>query len=405
MPKLSDCTLKVGAAAVQAAYFRGQNLAANRLPLNSIVVSEGDSITAGSNGPQWIFAASILTNGKYYWPYQSNQAVGGQTAAQMATQTAAVVALAPKVVTLLAGTNDLAGTSDTPAVIAANIQTCIDAYIAGGAEYVVLCKVLPRNDATWMAKTPERRADRVTLNALIAAKASAKVKVIDLESTFDPSTDCDDGLHPNWAGAIKLGEAFASALNALIVSGDQTGLYLDSSNMVLSADNPQLTGTAGSKSGALVTGEVATGWTVETNDAGIAVDCSKVADFNGAVGQRLQVSGTSSTNGRVVNFRNSVVYSGSAGQKYEAWVQFELAAGHQNLRALTVSCDTGSSPNSTAAVLMPTARGLSGVLRTIVQTPLAGSDTSNNMQCFATFAAGTVAADITWGKPFLRGPI
>jgi len=405
MPVLSGVTLKVGAAAVAAAYFRGQNLIAQKLPLNSIIVSEGDSITAGSSGPQWIWAASILTNGKYYWPYQSNQAVGGQTAAQMATQTAAVVALSPKVVTLLAGTNDLAGTSDTPATIASNIQTCIDAYIAGGAECVVVCKVLPRNDSTWMAKTTERRADRFVLNELIASMAGAKVKVIDLESTFDPSTDCDDGLHPNWSGAIKLGETFANALNTLIVSGDQTGLYLDSSNMLIAAGNPQLVGSSGTKSGALVTGSVANLWTCETNDSTIAVECSKVPDFNGAEGQKILVSGTNSTAGRVVNFRRAATYSGSAGQQYEAWVQFELKSGHQNLRALSISCDTGASPSNTSTMLIPTARGMVGVLRTIVQTPLAATDTSNNVQCIAAFAAGAVAADITWGKPFLRGPL
>lgn len=390
---------------VLAAIIGSMGVSGVQLPLNSVIVSEGDSQTAGSNGPQWIWAASVLTNGKFYWPYQSNQATGGQTAAQMATQTAAIVALSPKVVTLLAGTNDLAGTSDTPATIAANLQTCIDAYIAGGAEYVVLCKVLPRNDATWMGKTTERRADRVTLNALIAAKASSKVKIVDIESTFDPSTDCDDGLHPNWSGAIKLGEAFANVLNTLTVAGDLTGLYLDSSNMLLAAGNPQLTGTAGGKSGTLVTGNVATGWTAETNDSTIAVACSKVADFNGAEGQKISISGTNSTAGRVVNFRKSTTYSGVAGQKYEAWVQFELAAGHQNLRALSVTCDTANTTSSTVSVLFPTARGISGVLRTIVQTPLVGVDTANNMQCLATFAAGTVAADITWGKPFIRGPL
>lgn len=388
---------------ILAAIIGSMGVANVKLPLNSVIVSEGDSQTAGTNGPQWIWAAAVLTNGKFNWTYQSNQATGGQTAAQMATQTAAICALAPKVVTLLAGTNDLAGTSDTPAVISANIQICIDAYIAGGAEYVVVCKVLPRNDATWLGKTVDRQADRGILNGLIAAKASSKVKIVDVEATFNPSTDCDDGLHPNWSGAIKLGEAFANILNTLTVAGDLTGLYLDSSNMLLAAGNPQLTGTAGAKSGTQVTGNVATGWTAETNDSAIAVACSKIADFNGAEAQNLVISGANSTSGRVVNFRKSTTYSGIAGQKYEAWIQFELKSGHQNLRSLSVSCDTGVSPSSSSVVLMPTARGLTGVLRTVVQTPLAGPDTSNNMQCIATFAAGTVAADITWGKPFLRG--
>jgi len=376
-----------------------------KLPLNSIVVSEGDSITAGSNGPQWIFVASLLTNGKLYWPYQGNQATGGQTAQQMATQTASVNALSPALFTLLAGTNDLAGTSRTPDLIAADIRQCVDNYFAGGAKAGVLCKVLPRNDATWMGLSAARRDDRLALNELIAGMASPRLRIVDIEATFDASVDCDDGLHPNWGGAIKLGEAFATELIALTVGGDQTKLYLDPSNMLLAAGNPQLAGTAGAKLGALVTGVVATGWTVETNDAGIAVACSKVPEFYGAEGQGLAVSGTASVTGRVVNFRKSTAYSGVAGQRYEAWALVELAAGHQNVRSLSVTCDTGSTPSATVAVVLPTARGLTGVARTIVTTPLAGADASNNMQCLATFASGVVSAGVTWGKPYLRGPL
>jgi hypothetical protein len=35
-------------------------------------------------------------------------------------------------------------------------------------------------------------------------------------------------------------------------------------------------------------------------------------------------------------------------------------------------------------------------------TPLAAADTSNNLQLILLFAAGTIAADVTWSKPYLR---
>src|SRR5437867_3800053 len=81
------------------------------LPLSSRWVAEGDSITAGSSGPQWSWQAIVATRGRLFNPQNWNQAVGGQTAAQMATQIANTMAPAPKLVTFLAGTNDLAGSS------------------------------------------------------------------------------------------------------------------------------------------------------------------------------------------------------------------------------------------------------------------------------------------------------
>jgi lysophospholipase L1-like esterase len=370
------------------------------LPLHSRLVTEGDSITAGSNGPSWQQFFIAKTGGRYFLPYQYQQAVGGQTAAQMATQTGAVTALNPKVVTFLAGTNDLAGSSDTPATISANIDTCINAYVAAGAK-VVITKVLPRNDATWLGLSAARQNDRLTLNNLIAAKASANVSVVDLESTFNPTTMTGEGLHPNYAGARVLGEAFADAALALIDTGSILPLYSDASNMMVGANrNPLMNGASGSKSVG-GTGTVPDLWTAESNDTANILFTSSITTLNGSNATRLVVSGTSSATGKLVNVRNATPYSGVAGEWYEAWVEFSLAAGAQNLRAIYASCDCGQSPNSTQTVLMP-GDALSGVLRIPVMTPLAAADTSNNLQLILLFAAGTIAADVTWSKPYLR---
>jgi lysophospholipase L1-like esterase len=371
------------------------------LGLHSRFVTEGDSITAGSNGPSWQQFFIAKTGGRYFLPYQYQQAVGGQTAQQMATQTGAVTALNPKVVSFLAGTNDLTGLpTNTPALIAADIQTCIDAYVAAGAK-VVIVKVLPRNDATWLGLSAARRNDRLVLNDLIAAKASANVSVVDLESTFNPTTMCVDGLHPNYKGARVLGEGIASAALALIDTGSILPLYSDASNMMVGANrNPEMTGTTGSKSVG-VTGTVPNLWAAESNDTANILVASSIVTLNGSNATRFVVSGTSSATGRLVNLRNATAYSGVAGEQYEAWIEFSLAAGAQNLRAIYVSNDCGQSPNSTQTVLMP-GDALSGVLRVPVMTPLAGADTSNNLQLILLFAAGTIAADVTWSKPYLR---
>lgn len=385
------------------------------LPLNSRWVAEGDSITAGSSGPQWSWQAIVATRGRLFNPQNWNQAVGGQTAAQMATQIANTIAPAPKLVTFLAGTNDLAGSSDTPATIYGNIRACVKGYLDGGAQYVVVSRVLPRNDATWLALSAGRRGDLPILNGLIAnlptdpvllaAGYAGRVKLAtDLTSTLIPATDCVDNLHPNWLGAIKLGNAFADAINTCIDrTSVLTDLYLDSSNLLVSTSkNPALTGTTGALTGTtLPTGVAATGWTLTDNDTMNVVGSKSM--LNGAEAQRIVVSGNVGTAGRLVNFQiPAVAYSGAAGDMVEACMDFSLAAGYQNLRSVYMGCDTGTSPNSTSSWLMDGAGAISGTMRTAVTTPLAATDTSTAIQNVLTFAVGAVAADITFGRPYLR---
>ncbi|ARQ95357.1 hypothetical protein [Bradyrhizobium phage BDU-MI-1] len=378
--------------------------------LNARFVAEGDSITAGSNGPSWTWAFVSRTRGRFFLPTGYNQGTGGQTAAQMKTQIAAVTALSPKVVSLLAGTNDLSGTSNTPATIYADLKACWKGYIDGGADYVIAIKVLPRNDTAWNALSAARRNDRVILNGLIANLATdpelagyaSKIRIVDLESGINPETDMGDKLHPNWVGAIKLGNAIGDVANTLIVSATLNDLYLDSSNMLLAAKNPALNGTAGSRTGALNTGQVADGWKLDEN-GGMTVVASKTA-LNGANAQRVQVSGTNSTANRIVNF-NAVVsgLTTAIGDKFEACVDFSLAAGATNLRNIVVNHSTASTPNGgNQTVTMDGAGAVSGTLRTTVSAPLGATVTTITLQCLMQFDAGTVAADITWGRPYLR---
>ncbi|WP_165435409.1 SGNH/GDSL hydrolase family protein [Bradyrhizobium sp. Leo121] len=380
------------------------------LTLNSRWVAEGDSITAGSNGPQWATYADIGSRGRFFRPLNWNQATGGQTAAQMATQIAQVTALNPKVVTFLAGTNDLGSTSDTPAAIYGNIRSCVKGYLDGGAQYVVVSRVLPRSDTTWtnLGTQPQREADRKALNTLIeglpgdpALSAYSRRVIVtpSLEATWNPATDTIEGLHPNYLGAIKLGNSFATALNSISDTSLFSDLYLDPSNALLAADNPQLAGTTGVLTGA--TGEVATGWTVSQNDT-MTVAASKTT-MGAAAAQRIQVSGTNATAGRVVNFSNPCQIAGAIGDSFEACIDFILAAGSKNLRGLTLGCgSTGLTPLPSSPPLYDGAPALNGTLRTPVIATLAAAVTSVTVQATLTFAAGTVAADVTWSRPYFR---
>jgi uncharacterized protein YmfQ (DUF2313 family)/lysophospholipase L1-like esterase len=386
------------------------------LPLSSRMVLEGDSITAGSVSVQWSEYAIAYTGGRLYLPQGWNQAVGGETAAQMAAEVAATMVPKPKLVTLLTGTNDLSGTTDTVATIYGNILACVEGYLASGAEYVVVSRVLPRNDAAWLAlgSQPGRETDRQTLNGMIAnlpndptlvtGGYSGRVKIAtDIETTFNPTTDTVDGLHPNWLGAIMLGKAFADGINECVVQTSTfTDGYLNADNLLLASRNPALTGTTGVMSGTQKpTGQVATGWNV-TENGGMTVVASK-STLNGAEAQRIVVSGANATANRVVNFSAVAAYSGAIGDLVEAAIDFTIADGYEHLRALVIACDTGYSPNSGAVyVNMDGAGALSGTLRTAVYAPLAAVDVSTTLQAYMSFDAGAVAADITWGRPYMR---
>jgi lysophospholipase L1-like esterase len=380
----------------------------NLLTLNARFVAEGDSITAGSNGPSWTWAFDAVTGGRFFMPQNFNQATGGQTAAQMATQISQITALSPKVVSLLAGTNDLGGTSDTPATIYGNLKTCWKGYIDGGASHVIAVCVLPRTDAGIPAG---RQPDRTTLNNLIKAKDTdpdlaayaAKIHIVDLESSFVPATDTGEGLHPNWLGAIKLGTAIANVANTVISQDDLLNdLFMDATNLLLSTRNPALTGTGGSKSGtATPTGVVADNWSVAEN-GGMTIVCSK-STLNGAAAQRLVVSGNNSTAQRLVNFSAAINVTGNIGDAFEACIDFSLAAGHAKIRDIVVNCNTAATPNEgTQTFNMDGAGAISGTLRTRILAPLTSAITSITLQALLNFDAGAVAADITWGRPYLR---
>lgn len=378
------------------------------LVLDSRLSSEGDSITAGSNGPMWSEFSMMAEGGSNFRPNGWNNAVGGTTTVQMLARQTAFLATKPRAATFLGGTNDLTGyPTDTPAIIAARIQQWIANCFAANVQYVVICKVLPRNDATWLALSASRQNDRLLLNQIIATFAvPGKVFVVDLESTFNPTTMTGEGLHPNYIGAPLLGYGFASGLTSFTTPGlDPLAIFNTSGNILFAGGmNPQLAGTTGTPTPSnLVTGQVATLWSIQTNDTTLTAVCSKVLAPDGVTAaQRIVVSGTCTTAGRVVTMSRSAPYNGQPGQQYEAAVGFSLATGATGLRALYISCDTGQSMNSTQTGNMDGTQAYTGVLRAPPNTPLTVVDTSMNTQLVMGFNAGTVAADITFWKPWVR---
>jgi lysophospholipase L1-like esterase len=166
------------------------------------VVFLGDSITDGwgrgsDNG--------VFFPGKPY----VNRGISGQTTAQMLIRFRAdVIALKPRVVVILAGTNDIAGNTGpaTLGMIEDNLASMTELAQANAIK-VVLASVLPVNDAS-SPQTDNHPPQKIReLNAWIKDYAQRKALVyLDYYSAMlDASSELKkelsgDGLHPNSAG-------------------------------------------------------------------------------------------------------------------------------------------------------------------------------------------------------------
>ncbi len=172
------------------------------------VVFFGDSITDNWSKAEY----GGFFPGKPY----VNRGIGGQTTAQMLLRFRAdVVELRPKVVVILAGTNDIAGNAGPVSVeqVQDNLASMAELARAHGIR-VVLASLLPvsddKKDANGMALTRTRQRPTATIQALNRWLASYAAKnghtlldyfpaTADASGLFRPELN-DDGLHPNARG-------------------------------------------------------------------------------------------------------------------------------------------------------------------------------------------------------------
>jgi len=163
------------------------------------VVFMGDSITEG-----WHLDDSFP--GKPY----INRGISGQTTPQMVLRFHQdVIALKPKVVVILAGTNDIAGNTgpETPEQIEDNLAAMAEMASANHIR-VVLCSILPAFDYPWQpGLTPAPKIDAI--NEWIKRYAADKGFVyVDYHAAMKdardglPPTLSKDGVHPLPAGHV-----------------------------------------------------------------------------------------------------------------------------------------------------------------------------------------------------------
>ena len=190
------------------------------------VVFYGDSITDNWSKPDY--------GGFFHGRPYVNRGIGGQTTAQMLLRFKAdVLALQPKAVVILAGTNDVAGNAGpaTNEQIEDNLASMAELAHAHGVK-VVLASILPvsddKKDAAGQPVNRTRQRPLATLRELNAwlrsyAAANGHVYLDYFSATADGAgllrTELtDDGLHPNARGYAVMAplaeKAIADALRS-----------------------------------------------------------------------------------------------------------------------------------------------------------------------------------------------
>ncbi len=181
------------------ARYRAENAALPApTPGENRVVFMGDSITDG-----WGHGSAFFSGEPYL-----NRGISGQTTPQMLVRFwPDVIALKPKVVVILAGTNDIAGNTgpSTPQMIEDNFMSMADLAKANNIR-VVLASILPAASYPWKPGIDPVEQIRALNNWLRNYSAANGCIYLDYYSAM---VDADngmkkeltlDGVHPNPAG-------------------------------------------------------------------------------------------------------------------------------------------------------------------------------------------------------------
>jgi lysophospholipase L1-like esterase len=195
-------------------YKNENSLIVSPAPGEKRIVYFGDSITEG-----WGTTHPEFFNTKSY----INRGISGQTTSQMLLRFRPdVIELKPKLVVILAGTNDIAGNTGptTLETILGNISSMCELAKANQIK-VVLCSVLPAFDYPW--KPGLEPADKILdLNNRIQNYAKANgIAYVDYYSAMVDErkrlkTDYSaDGVHPNKVGYLVMAPIVEKALLTL----------------------------------------------------------------------------------------------------------------------------------------------------------------------------------------------
>lgn len=373
------------------------------LSLSAPVMFSGDSITS-PNTPMGVYAYpawfQVLTDGNYYCGPSGNRGVAGERIDQILAHTDADLALNPgvKLVNIMAGTNDVTqrvSGSRTAALVIADLTSFYAKCRAAGAR--IIAYTVPRA-STYDANQETMRGD---INTWIKAQAASDLKVVDVESLFDPATQSQDGVHPDPGAAYQIAKAGAVYANA----------WMDPAATLLTASSPSgnlfsnwgLTGTNGGKFGG-VTGSVASSMDVSGYTNGPSVVCSKTT-LRGYTAQRIVLSGTPTASGIVSVFLWGTSFSAVDGSNYEAFADYEVAASPTGINGFRTEM-LGYLLSSAVAVPdtdpLWSTDTISGCIRTMPITKVGSGAVLPHFFYIGCDANVPVSLDITFARPVAR---
>jgi len=177
-----------------------------------------------------VFMGDSLTD---FWPTRGSffpgkpyvgRGISGQTTPQMLVRFRQdVIALQPKVVVLLAGTNDIAGNTGpaTPGMIQDNLRSMVELAQANGIR-VVLCSLLPAYDFPWrpgLEPAPRIVAMNQWLKDYAARHDCIYVDYFSAMADERQGMKAEysgDGVHPNASGYAVMEPLAAAAIAAAL---------------------------------------------------------------------------------------------------------------------------------------------------------------------------------------------
>lgn len=319
------------------------------LPVNSVLVTSGDSIVAGYLGGTPPQDKAFTSAGYVYYglqnvdhrlrvPHNGNLAVSGynqtQILASYGTAGATLNALNPKVVLNNGGTNELS--SQTLANMLAT-EAQIRALVLATpteAKYVRV-GITPRFAPNDLSVGDEQK--RVDFNAALAAAAAAnpsRIVYVDPDVLGLAAGDFADGLHPNATGARKIGVPLGVAFDSLLAAGNITTAPAIETYTL----NPTFTGGT----------TTATSWTLSQTSGAAVNGITATASKDGSARQRLLISGTPSGSSQSLSLDQytnvgAVGKTPAAGSIFELVAEFEVVGVPTGINSINLLYGTSTS--------------------------------------------------------------
>lgn len=333
------------------------------------------------------YVAPLANRGGLVTPLGASQGVVGQTMAQIAARTSALVAFHCPFVAVEGGINSVLAGVDG-ATIAAQRLSAIQAFTADGS-IVLSPNITPTFGAA--ALTAPQETQRLAANTIMATFTAPNVIPVNVAALLPNSSFFDaGGLHPNTTGSVAYGGGLASGISSRVTSGDISTLLSSGTNF---AANAFFTGITGTLTGA--TGIMASNWDLQAGAAGGAtVVASKAA--NGR--QILTITGTVSGSGTVFmqDFIGSAPAAGHVIEQVGTVTLLADPVGLGSIETVSYVLDSGFSALAQAhiqVVPVTAAQTPIPIAGPQIATPVSGQSFVQN-QFFLNLNAGTVNISI-----------